>query len=257
MMRSTTRIALAAAFFLFGMLPSSATATSISIAVASNFAPAIRDIAAQFEVRSGQSVRIISASTGKLYAQIINGAPFDALFAADAERPQLLEAAGQGVAGSRFTYAIGRLVLWSRNPALNESNCRTQLENLGQQRLAIANPAIAPYGMAAKETLMSLDLWGRVESQLVVGENIAQTLQFVSSGNAILGFIAGTQTLDARLPQATCHWPVPRELHLPIEQQAILLQRAANNSVVANFMAFLRSSAGRIIIERHGYALPN
>ncbi|MDP6675549.1 MAG: molybdate ABC transporter substrate-binding protein [Gammaproteobacteria bacterium] len=243
-------------FFLLCMLPFSVTATSISIAVASNFAPAIRDIAEQFELQSGQSVRIISASTGKLYAQIINGAPFDALFAADTERPRLLEAAGQGVAGSRFTYAIGHLVLWSRNPALSKANCRRRLENLGQQRLAIANPAIAPYGMAARETLMSLDLWDRVESQLVVGENIAQTLQFVSSGNAILGFIAGTQTLDARLPEATCNWSVPEELHQPIEQQAILLQRAAENLVATSFMNFLRSSAGRTIIQRHGYILP-
>jgi molybdate transport system substrate-binding protein len=242
---------------LLGLMTCNAGADPITVAVASNFNPAMQDIAARFESESGHSVRVSSASTGKLYAQITHGAPFDVLLAADAERPRLLEASGHGVAGSRFTYAIGRLVLWSRDPALSGADCRRQLENLGQKRVAIANPDTAPYGTAAKETLIKLDLWERVRPQLVTGENIAQTLHFVSSGNASLGFIAATQSLDARLPEATCTWPVPPELHRPIEQQAIVLQRAAENSVAADFMEFLRGPTGREIIAQHGYALPD
>jgi molybdate transport system substrate-binding protein len=252
------RVFSVSAVFLIGLVPCNATAQeSITVAVASNFAPATRELAMRFEAESGQSVRVSSASTGKLYAQITNGAPFDVLLAADAERPRLLEAAGHGVAESRYTYAIGRLVLWSRDPALTGTDCRGLLENLGQKRVAIANPDTAPYGTAARETLMNLNLWQRIKPQLVVGENIAQTLQFVSTGNASLGFIAATQSLDARLPQATCIWPVPPELHQPIEQQAILLQRAAENSIAAGFLAFLRGPDGRKIIERHGYKLPD
>lgn len=242
---------------LSGVVTFGVGAESITVAVASNFAATMQDLAARFEVESGQSVQMSTASTGKLYAQIINGAPFEVLLAADVERPRLLEISGHGVAASRFTYAFGSLVLWSRDPALSEIDCRRGLENLGRQRLAIANPDTAPYGIAARETLISLGLWKRVQPHLVVGENIAQALHFVATGNARLGFIAATQSLDARLPDATCTWSVPTELHRPIEQQAILLKRAADKSTVADFMEFLRGSAGRAIIARHGYALPD
>jgi molybdate transport system substrate-binding protein len=140
---------------------------------------------------------------------------------------------------------------------LTGADCRAQLENLGHQRLAIANPDTAPYGAAARDTLMGLDLWDRVQPQLVVGRNIAQSLQFVASGNASLGFIAGNQTLDQRLPRATCSWPVPAELHRAIEQQAILLQRASNNSVASDFLKFLRNATGREVIEHNGYTVPD
>ena len=253
----TVRVFSALVACVFGMLTPNAAAESITVAVASNFTATLHDLAVRFEAESGHTVRVSSASTGVLYAQIANGAPFDVLLAADAERPRLLEADGHGVAGSRFTYAIGHLVLWSRNPALAGANCRARLENLGQQRLAIANPDTAPYGAAARDSLMGLDLWEHVQAQLVVGRNIAQTLQFVASGNASLGFIAGNQMLDKRLPEATCSWPVPPELHNAIEQQAILLQRAADNSVAADFLSFLRNAAGRTIIERNGYTVPD
>ncbi|MEE8427514.1 MAG: molybdate ABC transporter substrate-binding protein [Woeseiaceae bacterium] len=255
-MTLTVRTLPAFASCLFGMLTLDAGAASITVAVASNFTAALHDLAAQFEAESGQTIRVSSGSTGKLYAQITNGAPFDVLLAADVERPRLLEASGHGVAGSRFTYAIGHLVLWSRDAALTGGDCRRQLENLGQQRLAIANPDTAPYGAATRDTLMGLELWERVKPQLVVGENIAQTLQFVASGNARLGFIAATQALDLRLPEATCAWPVPSKLHRAIEQQAILLRRAAENSVASDFLKFLRDATGHAIIERNGYSLP-
>jgi molybdate transport system substrate-binding protein len=235
---------------------SNAGAEPVTVAVASNFTTTLHDLVTRFEAESGQSVRVSSASTGALYAQITNGAPFDVLLAADAERPRLLEAAGHGVAGSRFTYAIGHLVLWSRDPALTGADCRAQLENLGHQRLAIANPDTAPYGAAARETLMGMNLWERAQPQLVVGRNIAQTLQYVASGNASLGFIAGNQALDKRLPNATCSWPVSPELHRAIEQQAILLQHGADNAVASDFLSFLRNGRARAIIENSGYAVP-
>ncbi len=256
-MSLTVRVFFGFALCLSGMMTFSVGAESITVAVASNFTATLQDLAARFEVESGHSVRVSSASTGKLYAQIINGAPFEILLAADVERPRLLEVSGHGVAGSRFTYAIGHLVLWSWDPKLSAIDCRRGLEDLGRQRLAIANPDTAPYGIAARETLISLGLWERVQPQLVVGENIAQALHFVATGNARLGFIAATQSLDARLPDATCTWSVPPELHRPIEQQAILLKRAADKSTVADFMEFLRGSAGRTIIARHGYTLPD
>lgn len=251
----TTRISSLSALCLLGM--TTVSAESITVAVASNFSTTVPEITAHFEEKTGYSVQVIVASTGKLHIQISNGAPFDVLLAADIERPRLLEISGHGVVGSRFTYAIGRLVLWSRDPTLTGTDgCRRLLENLQQKRLAIANPDTAPYGAAAKEALISLDLWDRVSPRLVVGESIGQTLHFAASGSASLGFIAATQSLIARLPQATCIWPVPSELHRPIEQQAILLQRAANNTVAVNFMAFLRGTDGRAIIRRHGYTVP-
>ena len=253
----TVRLVLALTASLFGIVMSNASAESITVAVASNFTTTLHDLTMEFEAESGHSVRISSASTGALYAQITNGAPFDVLLAADTERPRLLEASGHGVAGSRFTYAIGHLVLWSRNPALTGADCRAQLENLGQQRLAIANPETAPYGAAGRETLIGLNLWGRVQGQLVVGRNIVQTLQYVASGNASLGFIAGNQVLDQRLPKVTCSWPVPPELHRAIEQQAILLRRGAENSVASDFLSFLRDETGREIVKHNGYAVPD
>ena len=244
-------------FCLFCMTAINVNAEPVTVAVASNFTRVVEDIVASFEAESGQIVQITTASTGKLYAHISNGAPFDVFLAADVERPRLLEAAGRGVEGSRFTYAIGQLVLWSRDPALAGTDCRSRLMNLGSNRLAIANPDTAPYGVAAREMLTELGLWSRVETQLVRGENIAQTLHFVASGNASLGLIARAQALDARLPPATCSWPVPANLHSPILQQAILLKRAAGNESAAAFLEFLRGPTARAIVARHGYALPD
>jgi molybdate transport system substrate-binding protein len=193
-----------------------------------------------------------TASTGKLFAQIVNGAPFDVLLAADSDRPQRLESSGAGVAGTRFTYAIGELVLWSRRV----SDCRGNLERAGMGRIAIANPDTAPYGSAAREFLESSGLWERVESRLVIGENIAQALQFAATGNAELGFIARAQLGVPVLPEATCAWPVPTGTHAPIEQQALLLAHAASNPGARTFLEFLRGEAARAIIRRHGYRLP-
>jgi molybdate transport system substrate-binding protein len=224
----------------------------VTVAVASNFGAAAREIVARFEQDTGGEIRITTASTGKLYAQIVNGAPFDVLLAADVERPRRLEASGAGIAGTRFTYARGTLVLWSRTA----DDCREALRNADGGRVAIANPETAPYGAAARSFLRQAGLWEAVRERLVIGENIAQALQFAASGNTALGFIASSQLQAPSLPPASCSWPVPESMHDPIDQQAILLQRGAASHGAQAFLGFLRSDAGRAIIRRHGYGLP-
>jgi molybdate transport system substrate-binding protein len=233
-----------------------ANAGQATVAVASNFAVPARELAERFEERTGNRLTISSAATGKLYAQIVNGAPFDVLLAADRQRPKLLEEDGWGVEGSRFTYAVGSLVLWSRDPAYAGRNCLGALAAIGTRKLAIANPLTAPYGLAARQYLQAAALWDGVEPQLVFGENIAQALHFVATGNAALGLIAAAQAEDQRLPQATCRVPIPTDTHEPIEQQAILLKRAAANAAAAEFLQFLGSPAGRAMITAYGYSVP-
>lgn len=235
------------------LAPVAATAEDyVTVAVASNFGSTAREIAAAFEQASDYEVRITTASTGKLYAQIVNGAPFDLLLAADAERPRRLEAGGDGIPGSRFTYAVGALVLWSRQV----DDCRAALQRQDAGRVAIANPDTAPYGAAARAYLQRAGLWEPLRRRLVIGENIAQTLQFAASGNAQLGFIARSQLQAPSLPAASCSWPVPEETHAPIVQQAIRLRRGAGSEGARAFADFLRGDAGRAIILRHGYRLP-
>lgn len=235
---------------------SAASGETVTVAVASNFARPAHDIAKSFETSSGHSVRITTASTGKLYAQIVNGAPFDVLLAADKQRPQLLEDAGHGAAGTRFTYAVGRLVLWSQNSNAAAGSCTDALAGLGERHLAIANPLTAPYGVAAKDYLLGAGLWTRVEPRLVYGENISQTLHFVVSGNAEFGLIALSQAADARVPDAACEWLVPESMHRPIEQQAIQLQRSEQSPAAADFLAYLTGPESRAIIGEHGYRVP-
>jgi molybdate transport system substrate-binding protein len=225
---------------------------TVTVAVASNFSVAIDEIAAQFTASTGQQIRVTTASTGKLYAQVVNGAPFDVLLGADSARPESLESSGAAVPGTRFTYAIGELLLWSRQI----TDCRGALDDPTNVRIAIANPETAPYGAAAREFLQQAGLWESASSRLATGESISQALQFVASGNAQLGFIARSQLQAPLLPEATCTWAVPQALHAPIEQQAVLLQHGRDNDGARRFLQFLRSEAGRDIIERHGYRLP-
>ena len=234
----------------------SARADTLTVAVASNFTPVLKTLSARFESATGHDVRISSASTGKLYAQIVNGAPFDVLLAADSRRPELLETASLAIAGSRFTYAIGQLVLWSRDPGVLSNDCIKELGKPDVGRIAIANPETAPYGAAARETMIKLDAWDRLRNQVVRGENVAQALQFVATGNASLGFVAAAQLGAGSLPQATCVWRVPQYFHSAIEQQAVLLKRAGENDVAAKFLDFLRGPVARQVISEHGYTLP-
>ena len=232
-------------------------AEPVTVAVASNFAAPVAELVTRFEESTGYEVRTSTASTGVLYAAIANGAGYVMLLAADEERPRRLEASGEGVPGTRFTYAIGRLELWSVDAGLEDTDCRDVLENLGKRRLAIANPVTAPYGIAAKSFLQNEGLWEHVEANVVYGQNIAQTMQFVATGNASLGLVARSHAESGNLPEPTCRWPVPATLHEPIEQQAILLRAGADSDTAIAFLNFLRSTEGRAIIQSHGYEVPD
>ena len=228
-----------------------AVAAEVRVAVASNFVGAAREIEQVFEARSGHDLKLAFGSTGKHYAQIVNGAPMDVLLAADEERPRLLEEQGAGIAGSRVTYARGRLVLWS---PLSDfiADGPAALEQGAFRHLAIANPKHAPYGVAAQEALEALGLWERLQPRIVRGENIAQALQFVDSGNAELGLIAASQ-LTAERRAAGSFWEIPDELFLPLDQQAVLLR---DEPASREFLEFLGGDEAAEIIRRHGYVVP-
>ncbi|NNK32182.1 MAG: molybdate ABC transporter substrate-binding protein [Xanthomonadales bacterium] len=220
----------------------------IRIATASNFMTVMPALADAFEAQSGHTVILIPGSSGKHYAQILNGAPFEAFFSADARRPAELERRGRIVDGSRYTYAIGRLVLWSPVPGLVGDGADT-LGSGAFRRLAIANPRLAPYGEAARQTLESLGLWNGLQDRLVRGENVAQAFQFVHSGNAELGLVALSQLVGR---DGGSQWLVPAERYAPIEQQAVLLREGPARS----FLDWVRSEAARDIIEAGGYLAP-
>ncbi len=236
------------ALLLVVLLVASACADdTLTVAVASNFSRTADELASEFGSATGIEVRYSRGSTGKLYAQILHGAPYQVFLAADAERPLLLEQSGHAVPGSRFTYATGALVLWSRDIA----DCRDALMQGRYDHVAIANPDTAPYGRAAREFLVSTGLWEAASQRAVYGENIVQALQFVSTGNAELGLVARSQLVDTVRDGAGCRWPVPAESHGLIEQQAVVL--AADDERARRFAEFLRSDEARGIIARHGY----
>lgn len=224
-------------------------ATEIRVAVASNFARAMTSLARDFEEKSGHKVALVFGSTGKHYAQIRNGAPFDAFFAADIRRPRLLEEEGVATSGSRFTYATGKLILWSPKP--NYVDSEGDVLRHGQfNHLAIANPKLAPYGRAAREVLQSRGLWDEIKQKIVRGENIGQAFQFVNSGNAELGFIAFSQVKNIDRPIEGSYWDVPQLLYTPVKQQAVLL---TDNETARNFMSYIKSKQALEIIRNHGY----
>lgn len=227
-------------------------ADRIQIAVASNFAGALARIAERFEAQSGHQVTLVPGSTGKHYAQITNGAPFAAFFAADVQRPELLDKENAIVPGSRFTYAVGQLALWSPMPGLVDPEGRV-LARGTFRHLAMANPRLAPYGRAAQEALQSLGLWQALEGRLVFGENIGHTFHFVNSGNAELGLVAYSQVMHPEDPVGGDHWKVPRSLHSPIEQQAVSL---VDTEPVRAFFAYVKSDEGQTIIRDFGYVTP-
>lgn len=239
------------AFFVFA--PTfEATAAEIKVAVASNFLAA-REVARSFEETTGHRVTLIFGSTGKHYAQIRNGAPFDVFLAADADHPRRLEAEGLAVSESSFTYAVGALVLWSPDDNLVDTSGKV-LEHSDFRYLAIANPKLAPYGEAAREVLEARGLWESIQHRIVRGENIAQALQFVSSGNAELGFVALAQIARAgRGLSRGSSWRVPQELYRPIEQRAVLLE---DSDAARSFIGFIRGTEARAIIREHGYTTP-
>ena len=230
-----------------------AFAEQVLVAVAANFIPPFREIATEFEKATGHTLRVAAGSSGNFYSQIKNGAPFDVFFSADMERPKLLEDEGLGVKDSRFTYAIGRLVLWS--PQADLIKGEETLRSKSYKRLAMANPKTAPYGMAAMQAMQKLELWNSVQPQLVMGESLGQTMGFIESGNAQLGFVALSQALDPKIKGKGSRWDVPTNLHEPITQDVVLLTKGKDNSGAKALMEFIGGPQAKTIIERYGYEL--
>ena len=226
-------------------------ADEIRVAVASNFTHAIKKLSTNFEKQTGHKITLVFGATGRHYAQIKNGAPFDAFLAADSKRPKLLEQKGLIITGSRFTYALGKLVLWSPKSRFVDSQAQV-LETDNFYHIALANPKLAPYGKAAQEVLKSRQLWKRLKPKTVRGENIAQTFQFVQSGNAELGFVAFSQVKRLDHKQQGSLWFIPQSLYTPIKQQAVLLNK---NPVAKSFLDYLKAVEPQNIIKSLGYEI--
>jgi molybdate transport system substrate-binding protein len=243
------------AYLLCLTLCTAAQADEVRVAVAANFAAPLKALAADFEKDTGHKLLLSSGATAKLYAQIKNGAPFDVLLAADAETPARLEQEGHAVAGSRFIYATGKLVLWS--PQADRVDGQGQVLRSGHFRhLALAAPQLAPYGAAAVQTLTRLGLLATLTPRLVQGESIGQTYSFVATGNAELGFVALSQVYDkGKISQGT-GWIVPAHLYQPLHQEAALLTRAARNPAARALLAFLKTEQTRAVIRSFGYETP-
>lgn len=245
---------LAKIFYLLILLlaiqpPSARAGDELLVAVASNFIAPMREIAAAFEQHTGHKVTLASGSSGKLYAQIRHGAPFDVFLSADDVKPKALEAGGYALPDSRFTYALGGLALWSPDSADPKGLLHGDFA-----RLALANPRVAPYGQAAQSTLASLGLLERTRDRWVQGENIAQTYQFVASGNADLGFVALSQLTSQS--QRSGIWQVPPELHPPIRQDAVAILGSSKPKLSSALLCFLKSDSTAEILSRYGYSRP-
>lgn len=234
------------------VLTASAMAAEVRVAVATNFIAPAEQIAAAFEIGTGHEVRLSSGSTGALYAQITQGAPFAILLAADELRPSRAVDEGYGVADTVFTYAIGRLALFS--PLLDMSDGQAALAGGDFTHLAIADPETAPYGAAALEVLEALDLSASILPKLVTGQSVAQALQFVKSGNAEIGLLAVSQVLDEPMGQV---WRIPATFHAPIRQDAVLLRMGEGNEAAHAFLTFLKSDEAHKIIDQYGYDVPD
>jgi len=227
-------------------------AAEVSVAVAANFTAPMNAIAVEFAKETGHQPRLSFGASGKFYAQIRNGAPFEVFLSAEDETPARLERDGATVPGSRFTYAIGTLALWSRDPGRVDGGGEV-LRAGNWRKLAIANPKLAPYGRAAMETLAGLGLADVVRDKLVTGENIGQAYQFVASGNAELGFVALSSVMkDGRLLEGSA-WVVPDKLHAPIRQDAVMLVAARNNPAAAALMTYLQGERARAVMKSYGY----
>lgn len=230
-----------------------AHADTVSVAVAANFTAPMQKIAAAFEADTGHKAELSFGATGKFYAQITNGAPFQILLSADDTTPAKLEKDGKAVTQTRFTYAIGTLVLWSAQPGYVDA--QGQILQTGDfKHLALANPKLAPYGLAATQAMDKLGLTAKLQPRWVQGENIAQTYQFVATGNAQLGFVALSQVMvDGKIAQGSA-WQVPAQLHEPIRQDAALLLPGKDSAAAAALLKYLRGDKARAIIQAYGYS---
>lgn len=232
--------------------PWSAQADQVQVAVAANFIAPMKAIAAEFERDTGHSAVLSLGSTGQFYAQIRHGAPFAVFLSADDETPARLEQEGWAVPGSRFTYATGRLVLWSKKPGVVDARGEV-LSQAGSGKLAIANPSLAPYGAAALEVIDRLGLRARLTPRLIQGANIAQTHQFVLTENAALGFVALSQVMQNGQIKEGSAWVVPSTLHSPIRQDAVLLPPGRDQAAARALMRYLQSDKAKAIIRSYGY----
>lgn len=230
------------------IMPSRVTAAEVRVAVAANFTDPARELAALFGKATGHEAVLSFGATGQLFAQITQGAPFEVLLAADKATPEKAVAGGHAVEGTAFTYAVGRLVLFSRSKDLAAGEA--VLRSAGFDKLAIANPALAPYGAAAVEVMRRLGVWDALQPKVVQGQSIAQALQFVETGNAELGFVALAQVAAVA---GGSRWIVPEELHAPILQDAVLLESGRTSAAARAFLDFLKSREARAVIGRFGY----
>ncbi len=252
--RWKARFVIRGLLFLF-VLSAPVQAEEVRVAVAANFLVSLKEISALFEQETGHKVLISSGSTGKLYAQVTNGAPFDVFLSADVQHPKLLEDGGFIVPGSRFVYAVGRLTLWSPDPDRVKNSGVETLRAKNFRHLALANPKIAPYGKAALQVLQGLGIWDELVPLIVQGEDIGQTFQFVTTQNAELGFVALSQILASNNTKKGSRWDVPANLYEPINQEAALLKLGQKNRAALALLEYLRGTKAGKIIERAGYGL--
>ncbi len=237
------------------LLNAGAQAAEVRVAVAANFAQPMKDIASEFEKDSGHKVSLTQGASGKFYAQISHGAPFELFLSADDETPAKLVREGKAVTGSSFTYAIGRLALWSPDAKLVDQG-GSVLKTDGFRFLAIANAKVAPYGRAAVQVMQKLGVLSKVEPRVVQGESIAQTYQFVSSGNAQLGFVALSQVWENGRLRTGSAWVVPEEMHEQLKQDAVLLNPGKEAPAARALLDFLKTEKAKKIMERYGYRIP-
>lgn len=234
-------------------LTGQALAGQAGIAVAANFTDATRDIVPLFEKATGHKLKVSFGSTGKLYAQIEHGAPFEVFLAADEKRPTKAENEGLAVKGTRYTYAKGTLALWSVTPKLF-SDGEAYLKKGDFKRASMANPKTAPYGLAAKQVMEHLGLWGKFKSRMVRGDSIAQTFQFAATANAQVGFVALSQVRGWKGDEGSL-WLIPEGYYEPIAQQAVLLKKGEANEAAKAFLEFLKGPEARKVITAYGYGV--
>ena len=234
------------------LMAANAQAAEIKVAVASNFANMLKEIAVEFQKDTGHQLAITPGATGKFYAQISNGAPFDVFLSADDETPRKLAQEGKAIAASQFTYAIGRLALWSPNPEMVDKNADI-LKTDKFKFIAIANAKVAPYGQAAVQTMQKLGVLTKIEPRVVQGESISQTYQFVSTGNAQLGFVALSQIFENGKIKTGSAWIVPEEMHEQLKQDAVVLQSCKHMSACQALMDYLKSEKVKKMMASYGY----
>lgn len=253
-MRRQRPLIFTALAWLSSALAGSACGAEVQVAVAANFAAPFRKIAATFQADTGHTAVAVVGSTGKFYAQIKAGAPFDVLLAADDETPRKMEEEGLAVKGHRFTYAIGKLVLWSAKAGLVDPQGDV-LKKINFEHLALANPKLAPYGAASVEVLKAMGLYDTLARKIVQGESISQAHQFVSTGNAELGFLALSQIVTPDKPAVGSWWLIPSKYYTPILQDAALLTKASSNPAAIALLKYLKADKAKAVIKSYGYEL--